>query len=451
MRAAGVPAPAIAVFRHAYLQLEQGESGLLTENALEPVADLPALADLPAMEREAADALRRTVVLKVNGGLGTTMGLDRPRSLLQVKDGCTFLDVIVRQVLALRQAHGARLPLLLMNSFATRDESIAALRSHPEIGADVPLDFLQHREPKLRADDLMPVTWDREPGHEWCPPGHGDLYPALATSGVLDALLERGYRYAFVSNADNLGAAPDLRIMGWFAAENIPFLLEACERTEADRKGGHLALLRGDGRLVLRESAQTAPEDEPAFQDVRRHRYFNTNNLWLSLPHLAQLLRDRNGVLGLPLIRNRKRVDPSDPSSPEVFQLESAMGAAISVFEGSRAVLVGRDRFVPVKTTNDLLAVRSDAYELDEMSRLVVSRSRRTGKLFVDLDRAFYGMLPALEARFPDNPPSLVECERFVVRGDVRFGPGVVARGQVEVAHAGPGQLVVEAGTALGA
>src|SRR5204863_6333635 len=216
----------------------------------------------------------------------------------------------------LRDRSGARLPLVLMNSFYTRDDSLAALQNYPDLKADVPLDFVQGRVPKLTADDLEPVEWPGDPDLEWAPPGHGDLYTSLVTSGMLGELLERGYEYAFVSNADNLGATLNERILGWFARERLPFAMEVADRTEADRKGGHLARRR-DGGLVLRETAQTPDEDLDAFQDVARHRYFNTNNLWVNLRTLADVLEERGGVLGLPLIANRKTVDPSDPESPE--------------------------------------------------------------------------------------------------------------------------------------
>jgi len=376
------------------------------------------------------------------------MGMTQAKSLLSVKDGLSFLDVIARQTLELRQAFRARMPLVLMNSFYTREESLEALERHPQLSSDVPPDFVQNKEPKIAVDGLGPVAWPREPELEWCPPGHGDLYTALVTSGMLETLLARGYRYAFVANADNLGAVLDPRILAWFAAEQIPFLMEVAERTEADRKGGHLAR-RPDGRLVLRELAQTPEGDRDAFQDVARHRYFNTNSLWVDLRALADVLEQRGNVLGLPMIRNRKTVDPGDASSPAVYQLETAMGAAIEVFEGARAICVPRSRFAPVKTTNDLLALRSDAYALTDDAHVVVSPERRRGSLFVDLDAGFYKLLGDFDARFPAGPPSLVDCERFVVRGDVVFGRGVVARGDVEVQQMGDRQVRIPDGELL--
>jgi UTP--glucose-1-phosphate uridylyltransferase len=371
-------------------------------------------------------------VLKLNGGLGTSMGMTHAKSLIEAKDGLSFLDVLARQVLGLRRRSGARIPLVLMNSFYTHEESIEALARHEGLESDVPPDFVQHKEPKIRVDDLMPVEWPDDPSLEWCPPGHGDLYTALLTSGMLDALLEHGCRYAFVSNSDNLGAVLDERILAWVAGEAIPFAMEVTDRTEADRKGGHLARLRGDG-YVLRETAQTPEEDLGSLQDITRHRFVNTNNLWVDLRVLAEVLRARAGVLGLPLIVNRKTVDPADKSTPEVFQLETAMGAAIGVFDGALPVRVPRQRFSPVKTTEDLLALRSDAYVLADDTRVELAPSRGGRPPVVDLDDEYYKLLRDFDARFPEGAPSLVECERLAVEGDATFGRGVVVRGAVTV------------------
>jgi UTP--glucose-1-phosphate uridylyltransferase len=429
MREAGVGQAAIDTFAYYYEQLREGASGMLPESEIEPVGDLPQLDDLPEGDPALVDS---AVVIKLNGGLGTSMGMTRPKSLIEAKDGLTFLDLIVGQVLALRDRFHARVPLVLMNSFATRDDSLAALAAHPEIESDVPLDFVQNKVPKIRADDLQPVSWPADPSLEWAPPGHGDLYTALVTSGMLETLREHGYRYAFVSNSDNLGAVLDDRILSWVARERAPFAMEVARRTQADRKGGHIARRRADGRLVLRETAQTPEEDLAALQDVGRHPYVNTNNLWVDLEALSDTLREREGVLGLPIIVNRKTVDPTDRSSPAVIQLETAMGAAIGVFDGARALHVPRRRFAPVKTTNDLLALRSDAYVLRDDKRVELAASREEPP-FVDLDSEYYKLIRDFEARFPAGPPSLVDCDRLVVEGDVTFGRGVVVRGSVAV------------------
>ena len=428
MRAEGLPETAVETFAYYERLLLEGEQGMLPESSIEPVSDLPDAYDLPAADGAALD---QAVVLKLNGGLGTSMGMTQAKSLLEVKEGLSFLDIIVRQILWLRERHGARVPLLLMNSFATRDDTLAALERYPDLAVDgLPLDFLQGRVPKLLEDGHEPVEWPADPALEWAPPGHGDVYTSLAGSGLLDRLLERGYRYVFISNSDNLGAVLDARILDWFAGEGLPFLSESTDRTEGDRKGGHLARRRSDGGLVLRETAQTPDEDREAFEDVSRHRYFNCNSIWVDLRALERTLSSRGGVLGLPMIVNRKTVDPNDPSSPAVVQLETAMGAAIGVFEGAGALRVPRSRFTPVKTTSDLLVVRSDAYRLGEDWTVSTARDQPP---VVSLDPEYYKLMGDFDPRFRGGPPSLLEAERLTVEGDVTFGRDVKVRGAVKV------------------
>jgi UDP-N-acetylglucosamine pyrophosphorylase len=223
--------------------------------------------------------------------------------------------------------------------------------------------------------------------------------------------------------------------------------MEVAERTAADRKGGHLARRRSDGRLLLRESAQTTKEDEAAFQDIQRHRFFNTNNLWIRLDDLQRELASRGGALPLPLIRNVKTVDPRDPASPKVLQLESAMGAAIEVFERSGAIVVPRSRFAPVKTTSDLLALRSDAYEVTADHRLVLVARRHDQPPVVDLDGRCYKVLGDFDRFFPDGVPSLAGCDALKVSGPVRFDAGVVCEGRVEVKNSGSEPATLAAGT----
>ncbi|NDR54071.1 MULTISPECIES: UTP--glucose-1-phosphate uridylyltransferase [unclassified Actinomyces] len=446
MRDAGVAEQAIDVFSHYYRALEEGATGLVPEDTIEPLTQIDSIDDVQVDEAAAREALSKTVLIKLNGGLGTSMGMDRAKSLLPVRDGKSFLDLLVDQVMAARARYGVTLPLIFMDSFRTRADTLAALAAHPGIEVEgIPLDFLQNREPKLRADDLTPVQWEADPSLEWCPPGHGDIYTALVASGVLDALLERGYKYAMTSNSDNLGAAPSARIAGWFAASGAPYAPEMCRRTPADVKGGHLAVRKADGRIILRDTAQTPPEEMHYFTDQYRHPFFHTNNLWFDLEVLRDTLVERHGILGLPLIRNDKTVDPADPDSTPVIQLETAMGAAVEAFDGATAVEVPRSRFLPVKTTNDLLLLRSDVYEVDADGLL---RQVPEQACVVDLDPRYYKRIADFEARFPHGVPSIRDASSLTVRGDWTFGADVVATGDAAVTEAGaPG--VVQDGTRL--
>jgi len=429
MAEAGIDPVAIDTFAHYYRLLEHGETGLIAESSIEPL-DMESLADVDVDDETASAALRTTAVVKLNGGLGTSMGMERAKSLLCVRRGMSFLDVIARQVLHLRREHDAPLPLMFMNSFRTSTDTMDALARYADLPVDgLPVEFLQNREPKLRIDDLSPVSWPKEPDLEWCPPGHGDLYTVLRGTGLLQRLIDQGYERVFVSNSDNLGAVPDARLAGWFASTGTPFAIEAVRRTASDRKGGHFARRRSDGRIVLRESAQTSKKDEAALADLDRHRYASTNNLWFDLRAMANALEARHGILGLPLIRNVKTVDPSDPSTPEVVQIETAMGAAIELFEGARTIEVGRDRFVPVKTTNDLLVLRSDVYDVGQ--DFVLDPAGNVP--YVDLDPSYYKLVPEFELRFPEGAPSLREATSLTVSGDWTFGAKVKVVGDVSL------------------
>ncbi|HEX7738799.1 MAG TPA: UTP--glucose-1-phosphate uridylyltransferase [Marmoricola sp.] len=435
----GVEPLAIEVFAHYYRLLEHGETGMIPESTIEPL-DMPALADVVVDETQAIEALAATAVIKLNGGLGTSMGMERAKSLLCVRRGLSFLDVIARQTLHLRRTHGVTLPLIFLNSFRTSADTRAALARYEDLQVDgIPGELLQNKEPKLTSEELVPVSWPKDPELEWCPPGHADLYTALVTSGLLDHLISSGYRYAFCSNADNLGAVADPRVAGWFAASGAPFAIESVRRTPSDRKGGHFARRASDGRIILRESAQTLEEDKEALADLDRHKYTSTNNVWFDLQALRTELDRRDGVLGLPLIRNVKTVDPTDPSSPEVIQIEAAMGAAIEVFEGAQTIEVGRDRFVPVKTTNDLLLLRSDSYDL----RADFVLDQAAAELaYVDLSGS-YKQVAEFDKRFPEGVPSMIEAHSLVVDGDWTFGGDVSVVGDAHLTgdhgHVAPG------------
>ena len=441
MEAAGVMRPAIDSFRHSYEALCRHESGLIPEADIEPATEIP-----PAPPRDGdfdPDLLAKTVVIKLNGGLGTSMGLEKVKSLLEVRPGVTFLDLIVRQIQSLRSSTGAEVRLLLMDSFATSEDTLSHLAENApgELSDASEVELMQNQIPKIDLATLEPVVCSGHPELEWCPPGHGDLYPALVGSGWLDRLLESGVTYAFVSNSDNLGAVLDSGLLEWFARSDAPFMMEVTRRTAADRKGGHLARRKSDGRLLLREVAQCPEEDLEAFQDIDRHQYFNTNSIWLRLDRLKERLEAGGGILPLPTIQNRKTVDPRDKSSTPVIQLETAMGAAIECFEGATAIEVPRSRFAPVKTTADLLSLRSDAYVVGEDGSVALDPKRAGKPPVVKLDDRFK-FVDSLDAL---GVPSLIDCDSLVIDGDVRFEPGVVVKGSAKFSSV-DGPMTVESG-----
>ncbi len=436
MRKAEIHEEIIDLFKSYYEQLVTSRSdfGFIREKDIQPLqfGDISKQKELSEQDRAVGqNMLGHTVMIKLNGGLGTSMGMPYAKSLLEAKIGYTFLDITLLQASKNSQEVSASIPLVLMNSFNTHKDTINYFH-RKNISKDIePISFVQNMYPKILKDTLEPASWPQDPELEWNPPGHGDLYASLWVSGILEQLINEGKHYAFVSNIDNLGAVVDPAILGYFVRQEFPFLMEVAVRSQADKKGGHLAKLP-DGRLILREIAQCPEEEVSHFQDVDRHIYFNTNNIWINLKSLKEYI-EQYGLPRLPLIVNPKTLDPRDESSPEVYQLETAMGAAISSFKKSGAIQVERERFIPVKKTNDLMAVRSDCYELGSDFQLRPNSQRRLGPIYIDLDSKYYKKIDQFEERFPFGPPSLIDCESLVVQGDVLFEKNIVCKGKVQI------------------
>ena len=445
MQQEGLQSLVIETFAYYYNKLLTGENGLVYDREIQPV-EAREIEDFKNLNKYATvgqRAINHSVRIVLNGGLGTTMGLTGPKSLIEAKNGKTFLEII------LKQAENSGVQLALMNSFNTQDATQAALsKLKPSL---TPLQFIQHKFPKIRQLDLTPAAWPQNPELEWNPPGHGDVFTALKTSGMLDQLLENGIRYAFIHNLDNLGAGMEASLLGYFAENGFSFMMEVAEKTPADIKGGHLAR-HHNGRLLLREAAQCPRDEIAAFEDINRYGFFNTNNIWINLESLKTLF-EKEGTIRLPMILNPKTLDPRNENSPPVFQIETAMGAAISLFDGTTAVRVPRSRFFPVKSCNDLLALRSDCYVLGEKNNLKINPKRlsanRADTIKIRMDSNFYGKIDLLEERFQEGLPSLVDCESLLIEGDVYFEGDVTIKDNVSIKNSQDSPAIIKKGTVI--
>lgn len=375
------------------------------------------------------ETLRKLVVIKLNGGLGTSMGLSKAKSLLPIKNGMSFLEIICKQIIYYRNKFQIEIPLLLMDSYNTQEDS---QREIQRIGfkQKLPTSFLQNKVPRLNAKDLTPVTLS-DKKEEWCPPGHGDIYLAMKTSGILDLLLDNGYEYAFLSNGDNLGATIEPHILQYFAQENLEFAMEMTPKTLADKKGGAIYRKMIDGKfqgLELLETAQVPEEHEHEFSGMGKFRTFSTNNLWINLKALKEKMS--RGKLQLSLIVNPKVVE-----GVEVLQLETAMGSAIGNFQRTKGIIIPRERFAPVKKTEDTLIRMSDAYVLNEDYSLTMNPKRKErglGENLVSLEDKYYKKIDNFLKLFPVLP-SLVYSSSFTVKGEVEFDAPVEILGDVKI------------------
>lgn len=366
------------------------------------------------------NGLSKAAVCKLNGGLGTSMGCRAPKSSINVRQGKSFLDLIVEQLREMNREFQAGIPLILMNSFYTHEETGKTIQKY---GGRVDiLSFQQNRFPRLLEDPVQPLDEKIFRSNTWYPPGHGNFYSCIRDQGILDRLLEEGREILFVSNADNLGAVLDPVIVNTMLENDIPFLMEMTEKTAADVKGG--TLYQEDGKLKLLEIAQVPQEHVAEFCGQAKFKVFNTNNIWVNLIHLRNRLNQ--GPLDLDVIVNRKNLEGTP-----VIQLETAIGAALECFPRAVGLTVARDRFLPVKKTDDLFLVQSDLF-FTQKGRLIRNPGRkRPGLPWVQLRDPFQ-MLDEYQSRIP-TVPSILELESLELEGDVRFGKNVTLKGCVRL------------------
>eukprot|EP00123_Amoebidium_parasiticum_P012074 comp21094_c0_seq1/m.28473 comp21094_c0_seq1/g.28473 ORF comp21094_c0_seq1/g.28473 comp21094_c0_seq1/m.28473 type:complete len:493 (-) comp21094_c0_seq1:387-1865(-) len=395
------------------------------------------LAEVP--ESDIRDQLEKLVVVKLNGGLGTTMGCTGPKSVIEVRDDMTFLDLTVRQIEWLNETYGTDVPLILMNSFNTHADTEKIIQKYAASPVTI-LTFNQSRFPRFFKESLLPcpTNWS-SPNDMWYPPGHGDVYGALKRSGVLDGLLAKGKEIMFMSNIDNLGATVDLNILNFFDKNETEFIMEVTNKTQADVKGGTLIDYEGQCRLL--EIAQVPKDHVEEFKSIKKFRIFNTNNLWMKLNAVDRLVRANE--LNMEIIINDKTLD-----GQKIVQLETACGAAIKYFKGACGINVPRSRFLPVKTCSDLFIVKSNLYSIQH-GALVMSPERPFPTVpLVKLGDEHFKKVSQFMDRFA-KIPNIVELDHLTVTGDVTLGPGVILRGTVIIVANHGARIDIPAGAIL--
>ncbi|WP_061269883.1 UTP--glucose-1-phosphate uridylyltransferase [Leptospira interrogans] len=412
--------------------VRNGETGMVRWEEvgdLDPKADEITLEQIESENTPEPSILKNLVVIKLNGGLGTSMGLSGPKSLIELKNGMSFLEIVAKQSEVIEKKYNVSVPLILMDSFNTQKESQEELN---RIGfrQKFPTSFLQHKVPRLLKKDLTPISC-KNPDEEWCPPGHGDIWISLLETGLLDTLIQNGYKIAFVSNGDNLGATVHPGILSYMLKEKLEFCMEMTPKTLADKKGGAIYKRMVAGRAEnyqLLETAQVPPEHMHEFEGLGKFRTFSTNNLWIDLVALRQ--RILLGSFELSLIVNPKTIE-----GQEVLQLETAMGSAIRNFEKVKGIIIPRDRFAPVKKCEDYLARRSDAYHLLENYSITMSDKRKEsglGEILIYLDERYYKKIGDFNRLFPEIP-SLELCSSLTVQGEVLFDQKISILGEVVI------------------
>ncbi|KAI9861386.1 MAG: UTP-glucose-1-phosphate uridylyltransferase [Trichoglossum hirsutum] len=375
---------------------------------------------------ESVEFLNKLAVLKLNGGLGTSMGCVGPKSVIEVREGMSFLDLSVRQVEYLNRIYNVNVPFVLMNSFNTDGDTQNIIKKYEGYNIDI-LTFNQSRYPRILKDSLLPApkSYDSQIS-DWYPPGHGDVFESLYNSGILDELINRGIEIIFLSNVDNLGAVVDLRILQHMVETKSEYLMELTDKTKADVKGGTIIDYEGKARLL--EIAQVPKEHVQDFKSIKKFKYFNTNNIWLNLNAIKRVVQ--NNELELEIIPNNKSIpaDKKGESDISIVQLETAVGAAIRHFNNAHGVNVPRRRFLPVKTCSDLLLVKSDLYSM-EHGQLNIDQARFGPAPLIKLGTDFK-KVSDFQRRIP-SIPKIIELDHLTITGAVNLGRGVTLKGTV--------------------
>ncbi|XP_047954726.1 UTP--glucose-1-phosphate uridylyltransferase isoform X1 [Salvia hispanica] len=404
----------------------------------EVVVPYDTLSPVPEDAAETKKLLDKLVVLKLNGGLGTTMGCTGPKSVIEVRNGLTFLDLIVIQIESLNKKYGCSVPLLLMNSFNTHDDTSKIIEKYAKSNIEIHT-FNQSQYPRLVVEDFKPLPSKGNTGKDaWYPPGHGDVFPSLKNSGKLDALLSKGKEYVFVANSDNLGAIVDLKILNHLINNKNEYCMEVTPKTLADVKGG--TLISYEGKVQLLEIAQVPDEHVNEFKSIEKFKIFNTNNLWINLQAINRLVQADS--LKMEIIPNPKEVD-----GIKVLQLETAAGAAIRFFDHAIGINVPRSRFLPVKATSDLLLVQSDLYTLNDGFVTRNPARANPANPSIDLGPEFKKVSNFL-SRFK-SIPSIIELDSLKVTGDVWFGAGVTLKGKVTITAKSGAKLEIPDGKVI--
>lgn len=334
------------------------------------------------------EILNQVAVLKLNGGLGTSMGCTGPKSAIPIKNNLSFLEIITKQIESINKKYKSNIPLVLMNSLNTEEET-KKLCSNSNIKI---LHFNQNFLPRLNQNfEPLVNKYNKEENNLWYPPGHGDIYNALLNSDTLIELKKLGIKYVFISNSDNLGATFDTKILQFMDDNKKDFVMEVVEKTLADVKGG--TLIEYENRINLLEVAQVPEEHLDEFYNIEKFKYFNTNNIWLNLGEL-------NDNIKMEVIYNPKKLNDGTP----VIQLEIAMGSAIKSFQNSAIINVPRYRFRPVKKCQDLFLIESGLFELDKDYNIICKRDKlpiikfsNNYKKLVDYKKAFINGIPDID------------------------------------------------------
>ncbi|XP_011011034.1 PREDICTED: probable UTP--glucose-1-phosphate uridylyltransferase 2 isoform X2 [Populus euphratica] len=383
-------------------------SSLIGEVLVVPYQNLaPASNDIA----EIKNLLDKIVVVKFNDTLGTALGFNGPKSLIGIRDGLTSLDLIVNQIQSLNLTYGCHIPLVLMNTIRTHDDSLKALEKYSTSNVDIlPLSQGEHPQKKSSSGQSS--------ADELYPSDHAAAFLSLMkSSGTLDVLLSQGKEYVHVVSSDNVAAAVDPRIMSHLSQNNIEYCMEVTPTTSYLSKSKMAS--QQQGKFELAEIARALPKDS-----TEKFKFIDTRSLWVNLKAIRRLV-DTN-ALKIENLSISKEVE-----GDQMVLQETAAGSTIQLFDKAISVNVPQFRVVQLNATSDLLLLQSDLYSTSEGVLVRNTAQANPANPCIELGPEFE-KVSDFQCRFK-SIPSIVGLDSLKVAGDVWFGADVVLKGRVSI------------------
>ncbi|XP_052192369.1 UTP--glucose-1-phosphate uridylyltransferase-like isoform X2 [Diospyros lotus] len=384
-------------------KIKQKTSSMENEIFVIPYESLAITPDDPLDTKKFLDKL---VVLKLNSGLGTEIGFDGPKSVIEICNGQTFLDLIVNQIESINSKHECNIPLILLNSIRTHDATLKVVEKYSKRNIDINTLCERQSHPVNKQDSKNELDFD-----------HQELFLSLKNSGTLDALLLQGKEYILVVKSDNFGAVIDSKILNHLIQNRIQYCMEVIPNISSDFEGS--ILHSHEGEFQLSDIAQM-----PQKHSLEKFKLLDTGNLWMNLKAVKRLFEtDALTVESYPV---SKKV-----SDDEILLQDRRATSAMRFFHRTIGVNVPQSRFQPLMATSDLLLVQSDLYTYAEGILTRNNARVKPANPSIELGREFE-KLSNFRSRFK-SIPSIIELDSLKVTGDVWFGAGITLKGKVTI------------------
>ena len=322
------------------------------------------------------------------GGVSTSMG-GCAKAIVNAKNNMSFIEIKLNHVRQMQSKYFCKIPVILMTSQET-DEQIMNHLNSKNLLDDI--DLIKIVQPvtvrfTLNNENLE-VAKKSNGLPSYVPGGHYDSFILL--NEIKDDLKQKGIKTIFINNIDNLGATIDPVLIGYHVLKKSLFTPEIAKKEKND-KGGTFARISGNLRLL---EGPMVPEDyKDTFSDIKVHKYFNTNLIYIDMD-IFDYFDEINSEV--PVFINKKNFD-----GQEVFGFEGAVGLVFGLKNSALLVVDRQKRFLPIKFLSDLWLLRSNFMILDKKTSSV--SQMKLMKPVISLPDSFLSNIDDFENKIADG------------------------------------------------